>query len=95
MLEKQRKRIDEIDQELIKLFEERTQTVEEVAEIKLANNIDILDSGREEKVIEKVQNYLKNSELKDEVADLYQNIMRISREHQKEWMVKKENIKSD
>lgn len=95
MLEKQRKRIDEIDQELVRLFEERTQTVEEVAEIKLFNGIEILDSSREEQVIEKVQNYLENSELKDEVADLYQNIMRISREHQKDWIDKKENKETD
>lgn len=95
MLEKQRKRIDEIDQELVKLFEERMQTVEEVAEIKLANDMEVLDSGREEKVIEKVQNYLENPELKDEVAYLYQNIMQISREHQKKWMVRKKNTKQD
>jgi len=89
MLEKQRKRIDEIDQELVQLFEERTQAVEDVAKIKSANNMKILDSGREEKVIEKVQNYLKNPELKDEVADLYQNIMRISRSHQEGSMTSK------
>jgi len=89
MLEQQRKRIDEIDQELVQLFEERTQVVEEVAKIKLANNINILDSGREKKVIEKAQNYLKNPELKDEVADLYQNIMRISRGHQEGTMTRK------
>lgn len=86
MLEKQRTTIDRIDRELVKLFEERTKTVEEVAEIKLENNMEILDSGREALVIEKVQSYLDDSSLKGELADLYENIMRISRGHQQQWM---------
>ncbi|XJS09811.1 chorismate mutase [Aerococcaceae bacterium WGS1372] len=86
MLEKQRETIDRIDREIVALFEERTRTVEEVAEIKLANGIEILDSGREKQVIEKVQSYLEDEKLKDELADLYENIMRISRGHQQRWM---------
>lgn len=86
MLEKQRATIDRIDRELVKLFEERTKTVEEVAEIKLANNVEILDSSREAIVIEKVQSYLEDESLKEELADLYENIMRISRGHQQQWM---------
>lgn len=91
MLEKQRNEIDRIDREIVKLFEQRTNTVEEVAEIKLANNKEILDSGREAKVIEKVQSYLEDPALKDELADLYTEIMRISRGHQLKWMEKQEN----
>lgn len=86
MLEKQRKRIDEIDRELVRLFEERTNTVEEVAEIKLENGMEILDSGREKIVIGKVQSYLENPELENELADFYNNILRISRGHQEKWM---------
>lgn len=88
MLEKQRNEIDRIDREIVKLFEQRTNTVEEVAEIKLSNNKEILDSGREKLVIEKVQSYLENPELKEELADLYTEIMRISRGHQQKWMAK-------
>lgn len=91
MLEKQRNEIDRIDREIVKLFEQRTNTVEEVAEIKLANNKEILDSGREAKVIEKVQSYLEDPALKDELADLYTEIMRISRGHQLKWMEKQED----
>ena len=91
MLEKQRSTIDRIDRELVKLFEERTKTVEEVAEIKLENNMEILDSGREAVVIEKVQSYLEDDSLKGELADLYENIMRISRGHQQEWMSKRKS----
>lgn len=86
MLEKQRETIDRIDHEIVALFEQRTRTVEEVAEIKLANGMEILDSGREKIVIEKVQSYLEDDSLKEELADLYENIMRISRGHQQKWM---------
>lgn len=90
MLEKERIEIDRLDREIVKLFEERTKMVEKVAEVKLANNKDILDAGREALVIEKVQSYLENPELKEELADLYTEIMRISRGHQERWMAKKE-----
>ena len=90
MLEKERTEIDRLDREIVKLFEERTKMVEQVAEVKLANNKDILDAGREALVIEKVQGYLENPELKEELADLYTEIMRISRGHQEHWMAQQE-----
>lgn len=86
MLEKERKEIDRIDREIVQLFEERTKMVEQVAQVKLANNKEILDTGREAAVIEKVQGYLEDSSLREELADLYTEIMRISRGHQKRWM---------
>ena len=93
MLEEQRQKIDSIDRQIVALFEERTNVVEEVAKIKLDNDIPILDSGREGQVILKVQSYLKDESLKDEslkdeVAELYTELMRISREHQKNWIEK-------
>ena len=62
--------------------------LEELAEIKLDNDIPILDSGREEQVIFKVQSYLKDESLKDELVEFYTELMRISREHQKNWIEK-------
>ena len=88
MLEEQRQKIDQIDRQIVALFEERTNVVEEVAKIKLDNDIPILDSGREGQVILKVQSYLKDESLKDELAELYTKLMRISREHQKNWIEK-------
>ena len=88
MLEEQRQKIDSIDRQIVALFEERTNVVEEVAKIKLDNDIPILDSGREGQVILKVQSYLKDESLKDELAELYTELMCISREHQKNWMFK-------
>ncbi|MGT2911493.1 chorismate mutase [Streptococcus cameli] len=88
MLEKERKEIDRIDREIVALFEERTRVVEDVARVKLTNGMEVLDASREQQVIEKVQGYLKDASLKAELADLYTELMRISRSHQKEWMEK-------
>lgn len=86
MLSKQRQVIDSIDREIVRLFEERTRVVEEVAEIKLVNDMEILDASREAQVIEKVQSYLADPALEEELADLYTQLMRISRGHQAKWM---------
>ncbi|MGX7091828.1 chorismate mutase [Hutsoniella sourekii] len=91
MLDKQRQAIDQIDQEIVALFERRTQIVEEVAQIKYDHGKDILDTSRESQVIQKVQSYLTDPDLSDELADLYQHIMRISRDHQAKWMQKHKN----
>lgn len=88
MLEEQRKKIDRIDRQLVALFEERTQVVEEVARIKWQHQMPILDSGREEQVIAKVQSYLTKTELAPEIKEWFTELMRISREHQQQWMNK-------
>ena len=90
MLEDQRKEIDRIDQEIVRLFELRCQAIEAIAELKLKNKIAVLDQDREKQVIAKVQSYLSDDSLKEEIADLYQNLMRISRLHQTKWIKKRE-----
>lgn len=82
MLENQRQRIDQIDAEIVKLFEERMAVVKEVIEIKLKNNMEILDSSREHLVIEKAVSRLTNKELSDETSAFFTDMMRVSREYQ-------------
>ena len=48
-----RQKIDEIDTEIIRLFEERMNTVKEVALYKIENNMQVLDSSREAAMLEK------------------------------------------
>lgn len=86
MLEQERQNIDRIDREIVRLFEERTRTVEQVAQVKLTNNLPVLDASREQLVIEKVQSYLTDPTLSEEIATLYIEIMRLSREHQTVWL---------
>ncbi|EKB59026.1 chorismate mutase [Falseniella ignava] len=86
MLEQQRQQIDQIDRELVRLFEARMHVVQEVAQIKSKHHLPILDAQREKQVITKVQGYLANSEFEHALADFYTELMRISRQHQQQWI---------
>ena len=86
MLEKQRAEIDAIDREIVALFERRMQVVVDVARIKKENGIAILDANREKEVIQKVQSYLKDATLKEELAEAYETLMKISKDYQKKRM---------
>lgn len=86
MLEKQRAEIDAIDREIVALFERRMQVVVDVAQIKKENGIAILDANREKEVIQKVQSYLKDATLKEELAEAYETLMKVSKDYQKKRM---------
>lgn len=88
-LEKARENINRIDREIAKLFEERMREVEDVISYKVENNLEILDSGREKEVIERNSKLLKNEELKEYYVDFLENMMRISKEYQKDILLKK------
>jgi len=82
LLEKQRAEIDAIDREIVALFERRMQVVVDVARIKKENGIAILDASREKEVIAKVQSYLKDDHLKEELAEAYETLMKVSKDYQ-------------
>ena len=82
MLEKQRAEIDAIDREIVELFERRMQVVVDVARIKKEKGIAILDASREKEVIAKVQSYLKDAALKEELAEAYETLMKVSKDYQ-------------
>ena len=82
MLDKQRAEIDAIDREIVFLFERRMQVVMEVARIKKENGIAIFDASREKEVIAKVQSYLKDATLKEELAEAYETLMKVSKDYQ-------------
>lgn len=88
-LEIARENINRIDREIAKLFEERMREVEDVIAYKLENNLEILDSGREKEVIERNSKLLKNDNLKKYYIDFLENMMRISKDYQKEILLKK------
>ena len=82
MLDKQRAEIDVIDREIVSLFERRMQVVMDVARIKKENGIAIFDASREKEVIAKVQSYLKDDTLKEELAEAYETLMKVSKDYQ-------------
>ncbi|MGL5869201.1 chorismate mutase [Clostridium chrysemydis] len=81
-LEGYRKRIDEIDSEITRLFEERMDVVLKVAEYKRKNNLEIFHKGREEVVIKKNIDRLKNKDYEREIEKFYNSLMEVSRELQ-------------
>ena len=82
-LEELRQSIDQIDQELVRLFERRMAVTHEVGEYKQANGIPVLDTAREREVLAKKVNLISNPDLQADVVQLYENIMAISRRQQR------------
>ena len=75
-----RKKIDEIDREITRLFEERMDTVIKVGEYKKKNNLPVLNKDREQEVIEKNVGYLKNEDYSEELKTFFNNLMNIAKE---------------
>lgn len=82
-LELFRREIDNIDRQLVELFEKRMETVLKIGEYKTKKNIPILNSSREEEVISKNIGYLRDNSLKDYLKDFLINLMEISKKLQK------------
>lgn len=78
-LEQYRQEIDQIDQELTRLVEQRFEVAKKVAAYKIAHDLPVLDTSREEVVIRRNQERLARPEYKAEIADFYTELMAISR----------------
>ncbi len=83
-----RAEIDSIDNELIALFTRRMDCSRAVAEYKKANNIPILNSDREDEILNSVAQ--KGGEYGEYARELYKKIMELSRELQGEVIRNKE-----
>ena len=89
-LENLRERIDTIDKELIALFEERMNIVNDIAEYKIKNNLPILNQNREDIVISKVKAIVKNNDYTDSAIDFIKDIMEISKKFQQKLISEKQ-----
>ena len=89
-LENLRERIDTIDKELIALFEERMNVVNDIAEYKINNNLPILNQNREDIVISKVKAIVKNNDYTDSAIDFIKDIMEISKKFQQKLISEKQ-----
>lgn len=75
-----RNKIDEIDKEITRLFEERMDVVIKVGEYKKQNNLPVFNKAREDEVIEKNIGYLNNKEYAEGLKQFFINIMNISKD---------------
>ncbi len=79
-LEEYRRRIDDIDQRLVDLLAERQGVVEQIAELKKANNLPIYHPAREENLISQRRNQGAAAGMDpDSVDELFRCILRQSR----------------
>ncbi|MBW9150448.1 prephenate dehydratase [Clostridium sp. CM028] len=74
-----RSEIDKIDSSLVSLFEKRMEVVLKVAEYKKNNHMEVLNKAREEIVIKKNLDLVKNKNLFLEVEEFFKSVMEISR----------------
>ena len=77
-----RDEIDEIDRDLVALFEKRMAISEEVARYKIANGKKVFDKERERSKLETLTSLTDNDFNKHGVYELFQQIMSISRKKQ-------------
>ncbi len=80
-LEQLRGDIDAIDRQIVDLMKQRMETVAQVAEYKKANNIPVLDSGRERALLSKVGQEA-GEELAEYIQSMYRAIMAASRSYE-------------
>ncbi|MCX7771506.1 MAG: chorismate mutase, partial [Clostridia bacterium] len=79
---KLRKQIDSVDRELAVLLEQRMSLVNEIADYKKKTQAQILDAGREQKVIENVLGAVNNDDFKPSIEAIFKNMMAVSRAYQ-------------
>ncbi|KRN56677.1 hypothetical protein IV74_GL000925 [Carnobacterium divergens DSM 20623] len=83
MLEKQRNEIDELDKQLVALFEKRMELVTEIGNIKQKNNLPIFDESREIVVIERAVSRLKDPSYKPYASCFFKDLMTITKKYQR------------
>lgn len=87
-LQKLRNQIDEIDSRIIKLFEKRMGVVLGVAEYKKTHNTGVLQTSREDEVLQKAVDNLDNKEYAEQAKNLMVEIMSLSKDLQKSKMTR-------
>lgn len=76
-----RKRINEIDEDIVKLYVERMETVKKIGEYKKENHLPVRDPVRERELLDKLS-ALCGEEYENNVHSLYSLILDISRSYQ-------------
>ena len=77
-----RQELDELDREIVALFERRMGVSREVARYKLSRHLPVLDQSREAQVIASRTAMLSDASLAPSVRALFETIMALSRQEQ-------------
>ena len=81
-LQVSRKQIDEIDSQIVKLFEERMKVANEVAKYKMETGKAVFDKEREEQKLDSLSKICHGKFNERAVRELFSQIMSISRKYQ-------------
>lgn len=81
-LQEIRKDIDEVDRELVKLFERRMELTTSVAKYKIETGKKVLDPQREQEKLEKIAGLVSNEMNKHGINEIFTQIMATSRKYQ-------------
>ena len=77
-----RQEIDQIDDQIVKLLEERMHLVEGVVAYKKASGKQILDTKREEAIFEKVRSRVEDKRYQETIVATFSDILKRSRDYQ-------------
>lgn len=77
-----RQEIDQIDDQIVKLLEERMHLVEDVVAYKKASGKAILDTKREEVIFEKVSSRVEDKRYQETIVATFSDILKRSRDYQ-------------
>lgn len=77
-----RQEIDQIDNQIVKLLEERMHLVESVVGVKKASGKQILDTKREELIFERVRNRVEVKRYQETIVATFLDILKRSRDYQ-------------
>ena len=77
-----RQEIDQIDDQIVKLLEERMHLVEGVVAYKKTSGKPILDTKREEAIFEKVRSHVSNKKYEETIVETFFDILKRSRDYQ-------------
>jgi chorismate mutase/prephenate dehydratase len=80
-LQELRKKIDTIDDELIRLFQERMDLSASIAEYKLKNGVAVFDAEREREILERLGEKV-DERYRDSVKELYALLFDLSKKKQ-------------
>lgn len=83
-LDKLREEIDQIDDELIRLLEERMAIVDEVVRFKREHDKDIYDKDREHEIIEKLKKKINNKKIEPIIIEMFEIMMDLSKQYQRD-----------
>lgn len=82
MLNEYRAALDRIDDAIVRLFSERMDTIEAIADFKRANHLNAQDSDRERQMLERLTEKI-SEDRRDAVRSLYRAILSISKAQQR------------